>query len=629
MSFMHSIDPSHLTLPRVRFPMLALAVGMAFASLFVFSLFARPASAAVCSFMSVGTNDFNTAGNWTCGQVPTSFDDVMVGSGTTTNLSAAAIVQSVSVSGTLNAVSFLLDVTSTATVLSGGVVTSTTGTMKFNSVTSTGSIGSVSGNAFVTTTFQNNGTLNIGSGTVTSTGNFRNAGAGVLNGGSGILSLLANFNNSSTATFTPGSGTIRYAGSGTQIMAATVYNNLSFIGSGTYNVYVTSTVAGNVTLTGGTLSVTSTVLYFVGTTTIGASGTLALGDATLTAVGLITNAGTITQGSSGTINHTAESAALTDSSGSAVSSFTEGDTVYVNVQDSNRNLLGDTAETMTITISHGNVATTGDQETFTLTETGVATGIFRSAGALLSYAVSATQGNGTFQASAAGTFSGTYTDTQDAEDTTAFTKGFTMTTTASTQTSTGGGGLSSGGGGGSPVYAIPQTIPLPTPVMSGPYVKSDVLASAPSINADKALVLPAGTVAKCTSGSLIKLMNDGNTMTHEDEAVYYCGADGKRYAFPNAGTFFSWYNDFSAVVEVSASTMASLSLGGNVTYRPGVRMVKIQTDPKVYAIMKGGVLRWVSSEAVARTLYGDTWNTMISDVPDTFFTNYIMGSPIN
>ena len=56
--------------------------------------------------------------------------------------------------------------------------------------------------------------------------------------------------------------------------------------------------------------------------------------------------------------------------------------------------------------------------------------------------------------------------------------------------------------------------------------------------------------------------------------------------------------------------------------RPGTKLVKITTDPKVYAVEPGGDLLWVPSEAVAKTLYGDMWAKRVVDVADAFFTNY-------
>ncbi|WKZ29346.1 MAG: hypothetical protein QY323_01290 [Patescibacteria group bacterium] len=135
------------------------------------------------------------------------------------------------------------------------------------------------------------------------------------------------------------------------------------------------------------------------------------------------------------------------------------------------------------------------------------------------------------------------------------------------------------------------------------------------------LVAPLkASAAGCTSGSLIK----GSL-----SAVYYCGADMKRYVFTNDKAYFTWYSNFSGVMTISDADLASIQIGGNVTYRPGVKMIKIQSDPKVYAISHGGVLRPIGSEAVASALYGSNWNTQIDDISDAFFTNYTVGNAVN
>lgn len=117
-------------------------------------------------------------------------------------------------------------------------------------------------------------------------------------------------------------------------------------------------------------------------------------------------------------------------------------------------------------------------------------------------------------------------------------------------------------------------------------------------------------------------------------AVYYVGEDGFRYVFPNEKTYKTWYSDangnadFSTVKTLSDARLAAMQMGGNVTYQPGSKMIKINSDPKTYQVSPGGVLRWVTSEDVAVAVYGVTWNTQIDDVPDGFFTNYSIGSAI-
>ncbi|HTK05129.1 MAG TPA: hypothetical protein VL500_06085 [Candidatus Eisenbacteria bacterium] len=129
-------------------------------------------------------------------------------------------------------------------------------------------------------------------------------------------------------------------------------------------------------------------------------------------------------------------------------------------------------------------------------------------------------------------------------------------------------------------------------------------------------------------GDLVKLQDDGNLETTADSAVYYVGSEGKRYAFPNSQTYFTWYADFNTVKIATPTELAALQLGGNVVYRAGTRMVKITSDPHVYAVEPGGALRWVQTEAVASGLYGADWNKRIDDVPDAFFVNYASGEPL-
>lgn len=125
--------------------------------------------------------------------------------------------------------------------------------------------------------------------------------------------------------------------------------------------------------------------------------------------------------------------------------------------------------------------------------------------------------------------------------------------------------------------------------------------------------------ATVTSGALVK---------GSSSAVYYVGGDEQRYVFPNDKIFASWYSDFSGVQTIADSELASYSIGGNVTYRPGTRLVKIQSDPKVYAVDGHGVLRWVKTEAAAIALFGSNWNKQVDDLSDSFFVNYTVGADI-
>jgi hypothetical protein len=132
-----------------------------------------------------------------------------------------------------------------------------------------------------------------------------------------------------------------------------------------------------------------------------------------------------------------------------------------------------------------------------------------------------------------------------------------------------------------------------------------------------ACAAPLASFAYVANGTLVKGASSS--------AVYFVTA-GKRYAFPSEKIFFSWYSDFSSVQQISDADLASLPLTANITYRPGLTLVKITTDPKVYAVSRYGVLHWVQTEDLAKAFYGSNWNRRVADIPDEFFTNYIVNS---
>ena len=168
--------------------------------------------------------------------------------------------------------------------------------------------------------------------------------------------------------------------------------------------------------------------------------------------------------------------------------------------------------------------------------------------------------------------------------------------------------------GGAPINPFPSLVKA---AQEGTFDPAATAAS-PDINTDRKIVTNPSSA--CVSGTRVKITSS--------KAVYYCGADGKRYVFPNDKTYYTWYPNFSGVTTIADEALASLQLGGNVTYRPGVKMVKITTDPKVYAVDLFGTLRWIASPEIAAAMYGSDWMKKIEDVSDAFFINYKLGDPI-
>lgn len=115
----------------------------------------------------------------------------------------------------------------------------------------------------------------------------------------------------------------------------------------------------------------------------------------------------------------------------------------------------------------------------------------------------------------------------------------------------------------------------------------------------------------------------------DSSAVYYIGPDAKRYVFPNSKTFFTYYPDFSDVLNVSCTDLSQFPLAGTVTYNPGTRYVKFETTNTVYAVEPGGVLRAIPNEEWMQVFVGDDWNKRIDDVSDSFYGTYTIGEPLD
>jgi len=462
-----------------------------------------------------------------------------------------------------------VDVAGATTIGGTATVTSTSAVLTFTgTVTSTGSIGSSSGNILFSSTLQNNGTLDIGSGIATSTGHVTSTGT--INNRSGRYEIVADFVD--TGTYTGNTGTLKFVNDATQRFSGP---------SGIFNLTIHKT-GGSVDLVG---NVTST-----GTFTH-TSGTLAVGNNRFAATGTYVNNATITIGASGSIIHATDDLNLTNSAYTNVSTYEMPGSIFVTLTDPNRNLLAATIETVEVTVS-GDAAAGADSETLTLTETTASSGIFRNTTALpLNDSAAVLLANSQLEMTQNGTVTVSYTDTLDADDTPTDAVTATIAVVASS-------GSSGPGGSGN--------IPLPSTAE----------------DAETTARLNYFDSIGYTTHDLVKLPNDGDPNTQFDSAVYYLGADGRRHAFPNDKAYFTWYADFSDVKTIQATELANIPLGENITYKPGVKMVKFTTDNRVYAVAKGGVLRWITTETIAILLYGSTWNTMIDDINDAFYPNY-------
>lgn len=125
------------------------------------------------------------------------------------------------------------------------------------------------------------------------------------------------------------------------------------------------------------------------------------------------------------------------------------------------------------------------------------------------------------------------------------------------------------------------------------------------------------------------VLSPGNLVKGSTSAVYFIGTDNKRHVFESARVYASWYgSDFSKVISITDELLASRPLGEAVPFRPG-SLVKVPSLPAVYVVDVGNVLRHVTTEALARELFGDSWNRQVHDLQESLLFTYEFSTPID
>jgi hypothetical protein len=123
-----------------------------------------------------------------------------------------------------------------------------------------------------------------------------------------------------------------------------------------------------------------------------------------------------------------------------------------------------------------------------------------------------------------------------------------------------------------------------------------------------------------TDGKFIKLK--------EKDTVYFVDSSNIKHAYPDRGTWESYFeDDFSRVKIVSKQEFDSYLTGDNVPHKTG-SLIKTPESPKIYKVTDNKILRWIINENVAERLFGKTWNKLIRDISAIFFKDYTIGENI-
>ena len=122
----------------------------------------------------------------------------------------------------------------------------------------------------------------------------------------------------------------------------------------------------------------------------------------------------------------------------------------------------------------------------------------------------------------------------------------------------------------------------------------------------------------------------GDVLTSQGlESNYYVAPTMKRYVFPNQATLQTWYPvPRFTIKNIERKNLEAVPLGGNVTYRPGMRIIKFATDPEYYVVSKGGVLHSAST-SILGALYGADWNKRVDALEEYYRADYTIGIAIS
>jgi subtilisin family serine protease len=114
--------------------------------------------------------------------------------------------------------------------------------------------------------------------------------------------------------------------------------------------------------------------------------------------------------------------------------------------------------------------------------------------------------------------------------------------------------------------------------------------------------------------------------------VYFVTTEGTRRPFLDVTTFRT-HATFDQVKVVTDATLPLLTLGAPMLPKPGVVLVKIQSDPSTYWVGEPAgdgkpILRLIPSESEAIRLFGALWADYVVDVPVTAWRWYAAGPDV-
>lgn len=133
-------------------------------------------------------------------------------------------------------------------------------------------------------------------------------------------------------------------------------------------------------------------------------------------------------------------------------------------------------------------------------------------------------------------------------------------------------------------------------------------------------------VASSVSAAYAPLNGDVIKIDSVDRPAVYYIQNGKRYLFVNRVTYTTWASSvgdvsdkFTTLRKISQADFDKIPVGGNLTIKPGSKLIKFDDSNIVYAVGLGAKLYKLSDEAAKTALYGNIAPVIIQS---SFRANY-------
>lgn len=121
----------------------------------------------------------------------------------------------------------------------------------------------------------------------------------------------------------------------------------------------------------------------------------------------------------------------------------------------------------------------------------------------------------------------------------------------------------------------------------------------------------AGAVTWRAGASLVR----ENCASARCREVFFLDDAGERHSFASEAIFRTWYGNFDSVVALSRDMIEDAPESDiPVIARPGERLLKFRNSSRVYALDEHARLRHITSETLARQLFGTHWVGLVDEL---------------